>query len=220
MPAVCLRRGNRLSKSVVRNCQRRNRLPLQSCRGIRCRNVYVRDSLLYRRVTREGAQARPLLVLVGSRVVWRAVSIGRSSSRKANFLLQKRGVWCLAYDIARELVWVPIWANPADAPSHASLPKVPPPPTRCFHIRAPRVELAWMPIWAIRTDASSQIKPVCINSKAAASTDRSSRTSLPSQTCSVSHCRLRPIQGGEHVRKLESSGAFSCSPMLRMKLRR
>ena len=25
--------------------------------------------------------------------------------------------WCLAYDIALELVWVPTWANPADAPS-------------------------------------------------------------------------------------------------------
>ena len=37
-----------------------------------------------------------------------AVSKGRSSSRKINFLRPKMGFWCLAYDIALELVWVPL----------------------------------------------------------------------------------------------------------------
>ena len=46
MRAVYVRRAKRLSKSVIRDCQRRHRLPLQTCRGIRCRSVYVRDSSL------------------------------------------------------------------------------------------------------------------------------------------------------------------------------
>ena len=68
---------------------------------------------LLRRVTRTGTAA---LGTVDSRVVWGAVPKGRSSSRKLNFLLRKLGFWCLAYDIALELVWVPTWANPAAAP--------------------------------------------------------------------------------------------------------
>ena len=58
-----------------------------------------------------------LMVLVDSRVVLGAVSKGRSSSRKSNFTLRKLVFLCLACDIALELVWVPTWANPADAPS-------------------------------------------------------------------------------------------------------
>ena len=52
-------------------------------------------------VTREGTRRRRLLVLVDSRVVLGVVSKGRSSSRKTNFLLRKRG-FGLAYDIALE----------------------------------------------------------------------------------------------------------------------
>ena len=52
-------------------------------------------------------------------------------------LLRKLGFGCLAYNIALELVWVPSWANPPDAPSrskpleswYASLPKLPSTPT-------------------------------------------------------------------------------------------
>ena len=69
-----------------------------------------------------------------------AVSEGRSSSRKINFLLRKLRFWCLAYDIALELAWVLTWTNPADAPSrgkpieswYASLPKFPPTLTAVF----------------------------------------------------------------------------------------
>ena len=84
---------------------------------------------LLRRVTREGIQARRLLVHVDSRTVLGAV-----------LELRKQGFCCFAYDIALELVWVPTWANPADVPSRnkpieswlASLPKLPPPPTAVF----------------------------------------------------------------------------------------
>ena len=55
-------------------------------------------------------------------------------------LVDSRVVLGLAYDIALEVVWVPTWANPADATSrsksldswYASLPKLPPPPTAVF----------------------------------------------------------------------------------------
>ena len=89
---------------------------------------------LLRRITREGIRTQRLLVLVDSRVVLGAVSKGRWSSRKFYFLLRKLGFCYLAYDIALELVWVPTWANPADALSrdkpieswYASLPEFPP----------------------------------------------------------------------------------------------
>ena len=94
----------------------------------------------FRRAAREGVQVRRLLVRLDSRVVLGTVSKGRSSSRKINFLLRKLGFWCLAYGIALEIVCVPTWAKPADAPSrnkpiedwHASLPKLPRPPTAVF----------------------------------------------------------------------------------------
>ena len=44
-------------------------------------------------VTREGTRAKRLLVLVDSRVVLGAISKGRSSSRKMDFLLRKLGFW-------------------------------------------------------------------------------------------------------------------------------
>ena len=85
-------------------------------------NLLELESLisLLRRVTREGIQERRL---ADSRVVLGAVSKGRSSLRKINFLLRKQGFLCLACDIALELVWVPTWSNPADAPSR-NMPKV------------------------------------------------------------------------------------------------
>ena len=47
---------------------------------------------LLRRITREGIRAQRLLVLVDSSVVLVAVSKGRSSSRKDQFLVSKTGV--------------------------------------------------------------------------------------------------------------------------------
>ena len=57
---------------------------------------------LLQRVTREGKQARRLLVLVDSRVVLGAVLKGRSSSRKVNFFLRKLWFWCFSCDIVLE----------------------------------------------------------------------------------------------------------------------
>ena len=102
-------------------------------------NLLELESLivLLRRIAREGIPAQRLLVLVDSRVVLEAVSEGRSSSRKINFSLRKIRFWCLAWEIALELVWVHTWANLADAASpnkpivswYATLPKLPPSPT-------------------------------------------------------------------------------------------
>ena len=126
---------------------------------------------------REVIQARRLLVLVESRMV----SKRRSSSRKINFLLRKLGFWCLAHDIALELVWLPTWANQADAPSrnmpieswYASLPKLLSPPTTVL-----------------------------------ASAHALSELDLHREPLSAAvHTTKEP------VRKLESSGAFSCSKM-------
>ena len=90
---------------------------------------------LLRRVTRERVTATaPWYLLLG------AVSKGRSSSRKVNFVLRKLGFCCFAFDITLEAVWVPTWANQADVPSRnkpieswsATLPILPPPPSRVF----------------------------------------------------------------------------------------
>ena len=89
-------------------------------------NLLELESLisLLRRITREAIRAHRPLVLVDSRVVVGAVSEGRSNSRKMNFLLRKLWFWCLACDIALELLWVPTWENPADAFHGANRSKV------------------------------------------------------------------------------------------------
>ena len=67
---------------------------------------------LLRRITREGIRTRRLLVLVDSCVVLWEPSRKDDRVTQSQFLV---GVWCLAYDIALESVWVPTWANPVDA---------------------------------------------------------------------------------------------------------
>ena len=63
-----------------------------------------------------------ILCCVDSRVVLGAVTKGRSSSRKLNHVLRKLAYECLASSLTVDLLWVPSWANPADAPSrHFSL---------------------------------------------------------------------------------------------------
>ena len=71
---------------------------------------------LLRRITREGIRARRLPVLVDSRVVFRSRLQRTIELTKNQFLAPDNlELWCLANDIALELVWVPTWANPADA---------------------------------------------------------------------------------------------------------
>ena len=56
------------------------------------------------------------MVVVDSGVVNGAVRKLRSSSRVPNYLLIQVAGWCLAFDLCLDLIWVPAWCNPGDAP--------------------------------------------------------------------------------------------------------
>jgi len=73
--------------------------------------------MLVKRLSLEGWHHSRVLVAVDSRVVVGAIAKGRSSSHKLNFRLRKLGALLLARDLYLEVVWIPTWANPADAPS-------------------------------------------------------------------------------------------------------
>ena len=72
---------------------------------------------LLRRLSNQGARRQRILCCVDSTAVLCAVSKGRSSSRKPNHVLRKLAYECLASSLTVDLLWVPSWANPADAPS-------------------------------------------------------------------------------------------------------
>ena len=67
-----------------------------------------------RSVVRQGCQGCRVIVCA---VVKGCGTKGRSSSRALNRGLRKLAASCLTYNILLELVWVPTWANPGDAPS-------------------------------------------------------------------------------------------------------
>ena len=67
-----------------------------------------------------GIRNKRVLILCDSQVVVGAVSKGRSSSRRVNFLLRKLLGLCLQFHIRLELIWVPTFANPGDCPSRHS----------------------------------------------------------------------------------------------------
>ena len=123
------------------------------------KHVNLLESLirLLRHITREGTRAKRLLVLVDSRVAFGVVSKVRSSARESNCLLRKTGLWCLAYDVRLDLVWMPTWANPTDAPHGATRPAL--------------------------SELDLLLEPLSVAA----------------------------LSAGEHVCKLESSGAFRCS---------
>ena len=83
------------------------------------------------RITRAGIREKRLLVLVDSRVVLGTSQKDGRARENVISCFENKG-FGLASDIALELVWVPTWANPADAPSrnkpieslHASLPEL------------------------------------------------------------------------------------------------
>ena len=56
-------------------------------------------------------------MLSDSRVCVGAFAKGRSSSRKLNYVLRRVAGLTLSHDLTLDLVCVPTWANPADAPS-------------------------------------------------------------------------------------------------------
>ena len=72
---------------------------------------------LSRRVTREGVQETAARGTCGFARGFGSRLKGTIELTKNQFRFEKPGFWCLAYDIALELVGVPTWANPADAPS-------------------------------------------------------------------------------------------------------
>ena len=112
-----------------------------------------------RRCRVNGALLDELLFVTGlvySRVVLGAISKGRASLRKFNFLFRKLGSWCHAYDIALE----------SGMGTHLG-------------------ESGGCP-FTEQTDR----KLLRITANACASTDVPSRSWI----CSVSSCRLRPIQ--------------------------
>jgi len=73
--------------------------------------------LLIKRLSIDGWHHCRVLVAIDSRVVVGAIAKGRSSSRKLNFRLRKLAALLFLRDIYLEVIWVPTWANPADAPS-------------------------------------------------------------------------------------------------------
>ena len=187
-------------------------------------NLLELESLisLLRRVTREGAQARRLLVLVDSRVVLGAVIKG---SRKIDFLLRKLGFCCLADDIALHFVWVPTLANPADAPSqskpieswYASLPKLPPPPTAVFasaHALSPEdssLRTCYPAVWAAADSGSrsrsssafsySEMKPAHVEKEASRVTSVGESNSSPPIVRHLSREGLKKRMEGRENRR-------------------
>ena len=93
------------------------------------------------------------------------------------------GVWCLAHDIALEPAWVPTWANPTDTPSPGRTRQLPRKAgmSHCRNFRLHRPQASHPPT------PSSKLDPT-------------PRTTVGSCPCSR-----------RTLRKLESSGAFSCS---------
>jgi len=90
---------------------------------------------LMKHLVNRGIRDARVLVLVDSRVLLGALAKGRSSSRRINHVLKKISGRSLLSGIVFECVWIPTWANAADAPSRftdlqswrAKLPRLPPP---------------------------------------------------------------------------------------------
>ena len=75
---------------------------------------------LIKHLGNRGARRQRILCCVDSRVVLGAVSKGRSSSRRLNFCLRKLAFECLGASLSVDLLWLPSWGNPADAPSRGT----------------------------------------------------------------------------------------------------
>jgi hypothetical protein len=69
---------------------------------------------------REKRVSQRIIVIIDSGVVKGAVRKFRSSSKGLNHVLRQLAGLCLACDLYLELLWVPTWANPSDAPSRNS----------------------------------------------------------------------------------------------------
>ena len=82
-------------------------------------NVLEAQAVLiwFKRLAKQRFQNQRVIILVDSAVVKGAVTKGRSGSRVLNKVLRQLAAICLAHNFYCELVWIPTWANPADAPS-------------------------------------------------------------------------------------------------------
>ena len=72
---------------------------------------------LLKRLVNRGARNARVLILSDSRVCVGAFGKGRSSSRALNAVIRKCAGIALRARLTWDIVWIPTWANPADAPS-------------------------------------------------------------------------------------------------------
>ena len=75
---------------------------------------------LIRHLAKPGSAKTEILCCVDSRVVLGAVSKGRSSSRRLNYCLRRLAFECPSASLSIDLLWLPSWGNPADAPSRST----------------------------------------------------------------------------------------------------
>eukprot|EP00971_Amphidinium_carterae_P187688 3725056-Amphidinium_carterae.1 len=73
--------------------------------------------ILLQRLIKQGVQYCRIILLCDSLVAVSVLGKGRSSSGRINFMLRRISAMLLRYRIMLDVVWVPTWANPSDAPS-------------------------------------------------------------------------------------------------------
>ena len=95
------------------------RLKPQTRYGAKHINVLEARALLYltRFLVRSGARDCRVIVFSDSQVCVGAFGKGRSSARRLNYPLRCVSGLALRFGLTLEVVWIPTWANPADAPS-------------------------------------------------------------------------------------------------------
>ena len=75
---------------------------------------------LLKHLANRSVRRHRILCCVDSRVLLGAVSKGPSSSRRLNFGLRRLANEWVSASRSKDLLWVPSWANPPDAPSRGT----------------------------------------------------------------------------------------------------
>lgn len=75
---------------------------------------------LARRLVARGARDARIIILIDSRVGVGALGKGRSSSRRLNRVLRQLAAIGLRSGLTFDVIWIPTWANPSDAPSRGT----------------------------------------------------------------------------------------------------
>eukprot|EP00971_Amphidinium_carterae_P195176 3873124-Amphidinium_carterae.1 len=94
--------------------------------------------VLLQRLIKQGIHYCRLVLLCDSLVAVSVLAKGRSSSRRLNFIVRRISALLLSYRITLDVVWVPTWANPSDAPSRGV-------PLRAWKESAPTLPSASVP---------------------------------------------------------------------------